>query len=224
MSEKDQESFHQIMDKITSKLTGNPDEDISYLNQQSKKYKDHKYGTEIVRACGRLVFDLLPEDKKQEITRLVNNRDTGIQSTLDEVKFNISKKDYTKAFEIIEALVKQVENDNLFADDEVSEYRVFSELFEEILYLFLAKPQKDVRHANVPYPNIYYLYGSLLIELGRYTDAKASLQKGLRWNPTSFTITAEYIEIFKITENYENFFQQTLEAFNTQQAIHPPPL
>ena len=215
MSEKDQESFHQIMDKITSKLTSNPDEDISYLNQQSKKYKDHKYGTEIVRACGRLVFDLLPEDKKQEITRLVNNHDTGIQSTLDEVKFNISKKDYTKAFEIIEALVKQVENDNLFADDEVSEYRVFSELFEEILYLFLAKPQKDVRHANVPYPNIYYLYGSLLIELGRYTDAKASLQKGLRWNPTSFTITAEYIEIFKITENYENFFQQTLEAFNT---------
>ena len=36
----DTRTFHQIMDDITSKLTGDPKKNIPYLNQQSELYKD----------------------------------------------------------------------------------------------------------------------------------------------------------------------------------------
>ena len=45
--------FDIIMNEITSGLTGDPQADMKYLDEQSLKYKDHPMNTEILRACGR---------------------------------------------------------------------------------------------------------------------------------------------------------------------------
>ena len=85
--------------------------------------------------------------------------------------------------------------------------------FEEVLYKYLAKPEKGIRRAQIPYTEIYMLYGSLLVELKRIPDAQEALRKGLRWNPVSFRITSEYIETFKMTGDLDQFFDLTKEAF-----------
>lgn len=50
--------FDSIMREITSGLTGDPNKDIPYLDEKCKEYKDHEYGKEIVRACGRLMYEV----------------------------------------------------------------------------------------------------------------------------------------------------------------------
>jgi hypothetical protein len=60
--------FECIMKEITQGLTGNTKEDIKYLHEQGEKYKDHEYRKEILRACGRLMYDILPDDIKEIIT------------------------------------------------------------------------------------------------------------------------------------------------------------
>lgn len=209
----DTRTFHQIMDDITSKLTGDPKKDIPYLNQQSELYKDHEYAKEILRACGRLIYEVMPEDKKEEVKQILKNHTFSIDSTLDEVQFNISKKDYDKALKIMEDLVNEIEQDKPYTDDEASEYHVFYEYFEEFLYLFLKEPKKDVRPATIDFPKIYFIYGSLLVELKRYERAKIALRKGLKWNPVNFDLFSEYCEIFKMTGDMNQFFKLTLEAF-----------
>ncbi len=57
--------FESIMKEITRGLTGNFEQDISYLNEQMEKYKGHEYEKEILRACGRLIYEIMPEDKKK---------------------------------------------------------------------------------------------------------------------------------------------------------------
>lgn len=32
-----------------------------------EKYKEHELGKEIIRACGRILYEILPEDKKEEL-------------------------------------------------------------------------------------------------------------------------------------------------------------
>ena len=76
---------------------------------------------------------------------------------------------------------------------------MLDEFFEEILYSYRANPEKDLRQAQLPYTKIYMLYGSLLVEVKRYSDAPDALRKGLRWNPVSFRLMSEYIETYKIT-------------------------
>ncbi len=56
--------FEKIMREITSGLTGDSGKDIKYLMDQMEKYKEHEMGKEIIRACGRLLYQCVPEDKK----------------------------------------------------------------------------------------------------------------------------------------------------------------
>lgn len=113
----------------------------------------------------------------------------------------------------MEPLVKKFDKADLFQDDQVSEYRNFDESFEEVLYRFRFRPEKDIRHAPLPLTEVYLLYGSLLIDLKRVPEAQEALKKALHWNPVSFKITSEYIETYKILRDIETFFRLTVEAF-----------
>lgn len=210
MGEKD---FDTIMREITSGFNGDSKTDMAYLQAQMEKYKEHEMGTEIIRACGRLMYELIPDDKKEELDKLISNESSGIEATLEEVRFNIYKNDFDKALKIIEALVKKIEDMNAFQDDQVSEYHVFEEFFEEVLYQHRNNPEKDIRRAQIPYTEVYLLYGSLLLELKKIPDAQVALEKGLHWNPVSFRIMSEYMETYKIIGDLDRFFALTLDSF-----------
>ena len=221
MSKKKQENdklssddFDTIMRQITSGLTGDTDKDLSYLKSMCEKYKNHEMAQEILRACGRLIYNAIPEDKKQEMNKAISNDKAGTDAAIEEIRFNIYKKNYDKALEMTEALVNKIENSNLYQDDRVSEYHDFQEFFEEILYRHIYKPQKDIRNAPVfPFVEIYYLYGSLLVEMKRPIEAREALKKGLQWNPMCFKMLSEYIETYKMEGDMENFYDNTIEAF-----------
>ena len=208
----DNKEFDSIMREITSGLTGESDKDMKYLKEQMDKYKGHEMGREIIRACDRLLYELIPDDTKEKLEYAIDNDRAGLKAALEEAHFNIYKKDFNKAMRIMEALVRKVEALHAFEDDEVSEYHVFDELFEEALYRYREKPEKDIRQAQIPYTEIYMLYGSLLVEMGRLPEAREALEKGLRWNPVCFRIMAEYIETFKMSGDMESFFEKTREA------------
>lgn len=212
--------FDAIMREITSGFTGDPSKDMAYLREKCEEYKNHEMAQEILRACGRLMYEMIPEDKKEELSKAISNDAAGTEAALEEIRFNIYKKNYDKALKMSGNLVKEIEALNMYQDDQVSEYHLFDEFFEEILYRHLYSPTKDLRRALIPYTEIYTLYGSLLVELKRTEDARKELQKGLRWNPMSFQIMSEYIETFKMEGNMDRFFEKTVEAF--KMAIHAP--
>ena len=214
--------FDTIMLEITSGLTGDHEKDIPYLMEQCEKYKEHEFGKEIARACGRLIYEVLPEDKKEELNQMHGNGLQGIDSVLEETRFNIYKKNFDKALQLIESVIGKIENLDFYQDDTVSEYHTFNNFFEEALYRFRNEPKKDLRRADGPLSDAYLLYGSLLIELKRFEDAKIALKKALRWNPIDFNITSEYTEIFKITRDLDTFYKLTLDAFKI--AYHPETL
>ena len=62
----DKKDFDSIIREITGELTGDFKIDIAYLRDQMEKYKDHEMGKEIVRACGRLMYELIPDDDKEK--------------------------------------------------------------------------------------------------------------------------------------------------------------
>jgi tetratricopeptide (TPR) repeat protein len=215
----DNKEFDRIMHDITSGLTGDPKNDVPYLMEQCEVYKDHEMGKEIVRACGRLVYEIIPDDKKNELNKVIKNDNTGTESILEEVRFNIYKQNYEKALSLIEPLVCQLDEESPYQDDQVSEYHTFFETFEEVLYGFRYKPEKDLRNAPVPLAEIYLLYGSLLVDLKRIEEAQEAFKKALHWNPVSFMITSEYVETYKVLGDYDTFFKLTIDAFKI--AFHP---
>lgn len=205
--------FEIIMKGITGGLTGDSKQDISYLQEQVRKYKDHTYGKEIVRACGRLLYSLIPEDKKEELAEALDKDVKGFDAALDEIRFNIYKKEYDTALKLMAVMIEKYEKNAMYADDEVSEYRDFQEIFEEILYKQIHSPKKEVRKAHVKYAELYFQYGSLLFELQRYVEAEEAMEKAMRWNPSNAKIAFEYAETFKARGMMEEYYTATREIF-----------
>lgn len=74
-----------ILKEITAGLTGNSKDDLAYLKGQMENYKDHELSQEILRACGRLMYELIPEDKKKELENLIGNDAKGTEATIKEI-------------------------------------------------------------------------------------------------------------------------------------------
>lgn len=205
--------FDEEMRNITAGLTGNPEEDFNYLDEQMQKYKDHPMGKEIARACGRIMASMIPEDKKEKMARVFGNEAAGITAAIEEAKYNIYQKDFDKARIILEGLIKSFEGSGWFEDDAVSEYHNFNEFFEEALYRNIYQPEKDLRQAEYPFFDVYYFYGVVLIDLKRFEDSIAALKIAMRWNPINFAANSEYREVLKMTGQLDDFFHETIKAF-----------
>lgn len=207
-------TYDEIMREITAGLTGDEKHDRAYLKEQMEKYKGHELSTEIIRACGRLFYELVPEDKKKELAQMMENDMSGIGAVLDEVRFNIFKKNYEKALELMEGLVKKTEDNPMYKNDSVTEYFTFASAFEFFMYVQRFKADKEIKWIEYPYSSIYLQYGSLLIDMKRYQEANLALEKAVRWNPMSAKILYEYAESFKILGQLEDYIEITKRAFS----------
>ena len=186
--------YEAIMTKIRAGLTGDAGDDIRYLMETTEHYKDHPLGREISRECGRMIWELTPNEQKQQFTESFD-KDLGvIGERLDEAERERNKKNVTGALALVEDAVRIIEDCGLFKDDEVSEYKSFGELFEDLLYNHRYDPKKEVRQISLPIVRAYMMLGSLLIDNGRPEDARKALAKGLKWDPVSFMLTVEYTE------------------------------
>ena len=209
----DKKSFETIMLGISGGLTGDYDKDLEYLREQSEKYKDHEFGKEILRAIGRMMYEMLPDDRKKDLDEALGRDMMGIDAALEEVRFNIYKKDFDKALRLIEDTVQEQEKAPMFEDDSVSEYHNFREPMEEILYAELDHPGKDVRQASINYAEMYLLNGSILVELKRLPEAEKALEKAMRWNPVCAAIAFEHAETMKMQGRLEEFHDCTKNIF-----------
>ena len=209
----------QEIEGISQGLTGDPEKDVPYLISQGEKYAHHQYAQEILRACGRAIYDLMSEDEKKRVHQLGKDEAEGFNKALEDIRYQIYQKQYHKALGMVETMVEEQENAGLFQDDSVSEYHCFKEIMEEVLYVMHTEPKKDIRHAAFDYAEMYLLYGSLLIELKEPEKAEKVLEKALKWNPANAGIMFEYAESLKLQEKIEEFRVVTMTAFGY--CIHP---
>ena len=211
MSER--KSFEEIMNEITGGLTGDADQDVAYLQEQMARYSGHEMGKEVSRACGRMMFEIIPDENKDEFSRAVGNSQKAMNTAFSEAKYRIYKKDYDKALDILEAIITNIESSDMYDNDSLSEYYTFSDSFEKVLYEINSGTKKEVHEVPVPFSEIYRTYGSLLTELERYEEAQAAMEKARRWNPTNAKIAFAYANLMKITGDLDRFYELTKEIF-----------
>ncbi len=214
--------YEEIIDQIKSGLTGESEHDFTYLKEQMESYKNHEYAKEILRECGRIFYELLPDEKKAEFEEAAKKDNFGMDEQLEKAEFYLYKKDFDKAIAAIEPLVEKLDmltESGAFQNDSVSEYYCFTELFQEVLQHHLSGSKKTFRNAPIPFSKVYGRYGIVLVDLKRYEEAGIALEKSLRWNPVDADIMFEYAETFKLRGNLEKFFEFTKAAFRI--AYHP---
>ena len=189
--------FDTIMQEITAGLTGDPKKDVPYLNDKAKSYQNSKYAKEIARACGRLLYSVLPKEAREKADRMAANHSLGIQSVIEEAQFNAYQKKFDVAKDLLVSAVGKVEKLGMYQDDAVNEYHTFNEPMEDLIYKYRNQPKKTSRQVPEPLSDLYLNLGSVLFELGDMDAAKVALEKAMRWNPINAPIAFEHAEIYK---------------------------
>ena len=203
-----------ILREIAAGLTGDAEKDAHYLVDQVVKYRRHEKRHEIVEGFRKLLRSLIPDEFRALFEKFGEPQTKSDRESLDEIQSYLEKKDLKKALELAKELVQLVEEFQLDRDDDAVEYRHFNETFEHTLYCFKTQTTKNVLQASRPYADIYGTYAAVLLEMKRFDEARDALQKGLRWNPCHFGLTAQYAETFKLEGRLDEFFEKTIEAFD----------
>ena len=204
-----------IMEIIMSGLTGDMEADIVYLQEQMGKYKNDPQAAAIMQECGRIMYELLPEEKKAELAQAGEQDQEAFDKALDQISFLINAKDYDKALEAAKILVEDVEKSGLYQEDEDSDCFSFEEPMDEVLYHYVNDDGGEtLRHAMIPYSRIYTLYGRLLAGMKKFQEAKEILSKAMRWNPYNGEAVFEYAELFKIDGDMETYLALTKMELN----------
>lgn len=203
-----------IMGKIRDGLTGDTERDIRYLEKCAEMYRTHPLHLEIARACGRMITQMLPEDVQKETERLSQQAIEEMEGKVEQANFLQYQKKYQEALEMLEPVVKDVDETSFLKDDSVSEYHTFREPLQFLLYDFLYGNEKKTRCCALPYDKVYFSYGSLLIDCHRVQEAQQALKKAVQWNPLSEEIYFEYVETYKMLGDLETFHRETMKAFS----------
>ena len=215
MSEQNQ-TFDAIMESITRGFTGDSDHDRAYLIAQMESYKEHPLSTEIVRACSRLLFGMLPEDQREKLTQIMGSRRDATQATLDEVEFNVKMGRWTKALELMEPLVTKMDQlieAGIGADDTESRYFDFQSPRDEFVWRAHNEEPRTLRPSPEPFSRVFFTYGSCLLEAKRYDEAIEACKKAIRWNPVNINYRYELGENYKKLNDMETYGEILRELY-----------
>ena len=196
-------SFQDTINEIFKGLSGDNEKDLEYLKEQTEKYRGTENSTEIVRAIGRKIFELLPDDAKTELNQFIGNEVDTINSTVEEAKFLLNKNEPEKAEKMLKSAIESIPF--TFNEDEECGYFCFANALEMTIFALSEKFPKTIRRPTYDFAEIYYMYAYSLIENRKLDEAESALKSALKWNPVSAVIMSELSEIYKIKKDYENY-------------------
>lgn len=206
--------YETIISEIKSNLTDDNEKNKKYLTKQLYKYDNHEFSKEITREIGRLLWDCLSDDEKNEFIN-ISHKEQPVTNILNEVNNDIHNGDFEKALNKLDYFLV---NGNLsfYENDSLTEYHHFSNPIEEMLFheTFSTDKRVVILPIEEDYSRLYYIYGSLLYEFGRIDDAKKALNEGKRFNPVSSPILLKLGVIFKDEHDFEEWFKINNFAFD----------
>ncbi len=203
--------YDQIIQEITERLTGDWETDINYLRNETEKYEEFPEGLEIIRGIGGLIFEIMPEDSKNELEFSIKNDQLHLSNKLLEIQNKIQNNDLDEAEKLV---VKFLPDERMFQNDETSVYYTFRNPIEELFYKEKFKPKKSIRIAPFPYNEIYQFYVYLLVEKSQYENAFKFIDCALNRNPLFSEILFEKAEIYKKQGNLEEFRATTIQCLD----------
>lgn len=204
--------FETIMNKIRAGLTGDSNQDIPYLMKQAEKYKDHTYAQELLTSLSQLIYERLPEDQREQWDQAVNSQQSLMSRVLEQAQYHMIERDLTRALELLEGLVAQIEGSDQYASDENSDYYSFNNILEDMLFRELERPEREIGHVPDDYADIYYIYGNLLFEMDRQEEAEAAMLKAASWNPMRVDVLYALGEFHKRRQEWQQFYDITVKG------------
>ena len=206
-----------VKKKLKAGLTGIPEKDIPLAAKIIKKFEDDPLYERVLELCVYTVHGGLPKEELEKIKMIyMGGEPTGdfdYEREIDKISTELYGGDAEEAFRRSERIVRYIREQDSNSEEDDAEYGCFDEPFEEILYRALFDVTGKIEILDEPFDEIFFLYGSALLKLGRVKEARAAFEEGLDWNLVSFDLNEGLAETYFAEGNIEEFTELTYELF-----------
>ena len=189
-------STQEILQEIRDGLSGEYGVDMAYLEGQVSKYKGHEKAAEIENGIAELAYEILPEDKKEQVARMMYLDGKRLDAVMNEAIQLINEKKYQEAFKLTEALYTKIRIS--YRETEEKMYLSLRNPLEHQLYLYFYQPSKRLERPPFDLSRMVMLHGYSLLEAKRPEEAIAVLEDAIRFNPMNTDAYFEMAECYKV--------------------------
>lgn len=199
-----------IIEEIKKGLTGDPEKDIRYLQEQGMKYRSAPEASEILKILSDMSFDLLPEDNKKQLKTMMFIGNKRLDQVYNDVNTCVKNKDIDGAISLLAEIEKRA--DQYFAPDSTPNNFSFRNRLDEYIYANLYKPENKYIRTPFDFCQYFSAYGYLLVEKGKPQEAIEKLEKAIAYNPANVEPRFELAEVYKLTKQPEKLLECTRET------------
>ena len=203
--------YEQIIVEVKSGLTESKEQNYKYLLEQSEKYKQHPMAHEILKEIGRLLYDNLPADGKENFSNAMDNDIRKLNKKIDEANDNIVKGNFNKAKELLNEYLEAFLN--MYKEDQITRYFTFSDIVEFYCSKNKLKIDKKVVWVDMRADDAYKLLAYISSEEKKFDKSFEYLEKGLYFNPMSLGIRFEKAETYKMQRNLDKMYDAIREIY-----------
>lgn len=190
--------LQNILDEIKANLTGDPQKDGPYLNEQSEKFRNEDFSKELDKELAAIMYDVAENDYRTTLETFLDVENKQVNEKLDYVEKRFRNKNYIKGIEILEEIIRN--NCLAWIDTDECTYKSFGTPLEYLLYKNLYEKEnnsKKIKPINCNLAKVYYLYSFGLMQKNRYEESLRAMEKAHELNPVDPELYVYYIELCK---------------------------
>lgn len=153
---------------------------------------------------------------------------TNIKTEFKGYKEILDSGDYEKAYEMLDKLLKTIEESlderraakvnsdavvELTKDSKEEIYMSLNHVMEYYLYEVYFEPDAEVKTLDLPVGEYYRTFGELCQNMGKYKAAEDAYKKALSWNPVDLDSYLGLAESYKYQNMLNRFLEVTKQAY-----------
>lgn len=196
---------NNIIEVIKSKLTGNKEQDVLYLQEELRKYqKENNF--DVVLKIQLLLFNYLSNEEKAKLNADANNMVKEHKNKYESAIEYLNYGDVERAKKILIELFTTYERVGKIKE---ANFFDFSESMEYFLYFGNIQSLRNAHIKKVPEPVVHYAYqiASIFLEQNDIDSAIQYLEKALLFNPVCLYIVEELIELYFLKKDFIKAFK-----------------
>lgn len=205
-------STQEIIQKVRDGLTGEYGVDMAYLEGQVTKYRNEENAAEIESAIAEIAYEILPEDKKEEVAKMMYLDGKRLDAVMNDAIKLIDEGKNEEAFKLTEALYTKIRI--AYRETEEKMYLSLRNPLEHQLYLYFYQPSKRLERPPFDLSRMVMLHGYSLLEAKRPEEAVAVLEDAIRYNPLNTDAYFEMAECYKFMQQTEDLLGCTKETLS----------
>lgn len=205
-------SLDEISEEIRQHLTGDTESDIRYLCDLDDRYRTSYEDEETRQFIFKEMIASFSENERQQLDVILGQTGSGFSKYIDIAIDRLSEGKYHQAAGLFEKIIEEVEMlEEVDFGTDVLRYS-FYENIDMLIFRGIRNIDAMIVSTEEDYGFLYRQYGLSLLGLERMDAARNAFRKSLRYNPMNFDTRFDYIEIFAVKGQLEEFLSLTIET------------